>query len=196
MVYTPFRSDQSFLCTEKDSKWMIHQGTGVNLAKVAELESLIEEKAARLASIPHQVWGRMWGTKGAIFLFVFLKTLIRFFGAGGGTRTHTGIRPSDFKSDMSTIPSRPHGAAPGAVQFPYKHSGMRTMRFDADGPGFFGGKLRLPSPSFSGWASPLFRGHVTIAFPTSSLPRQTIMARIALHVHFAHDLGVVSIYHR
>ena len=28
-------------------------------------------------------------------------------GAGGGTRTHTGIRPSDFKSDMSTIPSRP-----------------------------------------------------------------------------------------
>lgn len=31
-------------------------------------------------------------------------------GAGGGTRTHTGIRPSDFKSDMSTIPSRPHPA--------------------------------------------------------------------------------------
>lgn len=30
------------------------------------------------------------------------------YGAGGGTRTHTGIRPSDFKSDMSTIPSRPH----------------------------------------------------------------------------------------
>ena len=29
------------------------------------------------------------------------------FGAGGGTRTHTALRPSDFKSDMSTIPSRP-----------------------------------------------------------------------------------------
>ncbi len=32
-----------------------------------------------------------------------------WFGAGGGTRTHTGLPPSDFKSDMSTIPSRPHG---------------------------------------------------------------------------------------
>ncbi len=46
MVYTPFQSDQSFLCTEKDRKLMFHQGTGVNLAKVAELENLIEEKAA------------------------------------------------------------------------------------------------------------------------------------------------------
>ena len=29
-------------------------------------------------------------------------------GAGGGTRTHMAVRPTDFKSDMSTIPSRPH----------------------------------------------------------------------------------------
>lgn len=28
-------------------------------------------------------------------------------GAGGGSRTHTAIRPPDFKSGMSTIPSRP-----------------------------------------------------------------------------------------
>ena len=34
---------------------------------------------------------------------------LNFDGAGGGTRTHTAIRPSDFKSDMSTIPSRPLG---------------------------------------------------------------------------------------
>ena len=33
---------------------------------------------------------------------------INGFGAGGGSRTHTGIRPTDFKSGMSTIPSRPH----------------------------------------------------------------------------------------
>ncbi len=35
--------------------------------------------------------------------------IIKLFGAGGGSRTHTGIRPTDFKSGMSTIPSRPHG---------------------------------------------------------------------------------------
>ena len=33
---------------------------------------------------------------------------IKINGAGGGTRTHTAIRPPDFKSGMSTIPSRPH----------------------------------------------------------------------------------------
>lgn len=40
------------------------------------------------------------------------------YGAGGGTRTHTGIRPSDFKSDMSTIPSRPHLAPSSKLQIP------------------------------------------------------------------------------
>jgi hypothetical protein len=34
-------------------------------------------------------------------------TLDILSGAGGGTRTHTPIQASDFKSDMSTIPSRP-----------------------------------------------------------------------------------------
>ena len=29
-------------------------------------------------------------------------------GTGGGTRTPTGIRPTDFKSGVSTIPPRPH----------------------------------------------------------------------------------------
>lgn len=28
-------------------------------------------------------------------------------GAGGGTRTPTGIRPTDFKSGVSTIPPHP-----------------------------------------------------------------------------------------
>ena len=32
----------------------------------------------------------------------------RYFGAGGGTRTPTGFRPTDFKSGVSTIPPRPH----------------------------------------------------------------------------------------
>jgi hypothetical protein len=32
---------------------------------------------------------------------------LKISGAGGGTRTPTGIRPTDFKSGMSTIPSRP-----------------------------------------------------------------------------------------
>ena len=36
-------------------------------------------------------------------------------GAGGGTWTRTGIRPPDFKSGMSTIPSRPQQAAPALV---------------------------------------------------------------------------------
>ena len=37
----------------------------------------------------------------------------RNVGAGGGTRTHTGRTPSDFKSDMSTIPSRPRDVTRG-----------------------------------------------------------------------------------
>ncbi len=53
-------------------------------------------------------WGLLrWGN----FFYCFFSDFGENFGAGGGTRTHTGIRPSDFKSDMSTIPSRPHGAA-------------------------------------------------------------------------------------
>ena len=36
-------------------------------------------------------------------------------GAGGGTRTPTGIRPSDFKSGMSTIPSRPHTGSTNVI---------------------------------------------------------------------------------
>ncbi len=38
----------------------------------------------------------------------------RAFGAGGGTRTHTGQGPTDFKSDMSTnsiTPARATGLA-------------------------------------------------------------------------------------
>jgi hypothetical protein len=59
--------------------------------------------------------GNMWGTidyqKRKYFIIIDLNCI---FGAGGGTRTPTGIRPSDFKSGMSTIPSRPHGPIGGA----------------------------------------------------------------------------------
>ena len=43
------------------------------------------------------------------YLYAFLTPKVQC-GAGGGTRTHTGKSPSDFKSDMSTIPSRPQRA--------------------------------------------------------------------------------------
>ena len=50
-------------------------------------------------------------------LFVTTHSKQRSFGAGGGSRTHTGIRPTDFKSGMSTIPSRPHLASSSNFQF-------------------------------------------------------------------------------
>ena len=49
-------------------------------------------------------------TPETTFPFKVLRFVIQYGlqnGAGGGSRTHTGIRPTDFKSGMSTIPSRP-----------------------------------------------------------------------------------------
>lgn len=45
-----------------------------------------------------------------------------YLGAGGGTRTPTGIRPTDFKSGVSTIPPRPHLALSAKFSFsPYRN---------------------------------------------------------------------------
>lgn len=51
-------------------------------------------------------------------------------GAGGGTRTPTGIRPTDFKSDVSTIPPRPQSREPilrGSVKHPSSRCDLKGM---------------------------------------------------------------------
>ena len=37
------------------------------------------------------------------------------YGAGGGTRTHTVLPPTDFESVTSTIPSHRHFSVPGGI---------------------------------------------------------------------------------